>query len=269
MPRLAILLGMLLPSLAVVTPPPRNISADPACFFTTSRLLFTPQNMVGNTIVDPYGKMNATAVGKYNVSSSGVLTLDGSSGTNVTLGNRTFGGAMTFVFWGMFTGSSGNSMRLLEWSQPNAQKTNLNDIVVKNAGSNALTCYTSFTFNGSVGPAYTYSASTCPSNPVLANVWTHFALTISPNGTNTLYLNGTAVGSNSSYLPPVTWRVGYLGASSNGNIASNAPIGMSDFQMMNNYTATATDVQNMFLGKGCPQSPSPPPPSPRDRKSVV
>ena len=196
----------------LVQPPPKPPSPPPAaslppardapsanCSRITHRWPLNSAYANGSSVADigSVGGWNGTAYGnfRYTSSNTGSLTFDGSS-VFVDLGNRTFGGALSFVFWAKVDSSDASrpAARFFEFGDGAGHNSIIMlanmDFVVLNP-----TTYISRDYSSSSTGSSSSSSDSIPTliqfhNPV-SPYWTHYAVTLSASGSVKLFTNGT------------------------------------------------------------------------------
>jgi hypothetical protein len=177
-----------------------------------------------------YPQATGTSALKFDGSANSYLTLPSSGLSNFTTG----------LSMGLWVYPTSNAAWQRFFDIGNGPGNN-NIILCRNSGSNDLAFYS---FNG--GAATTVVAS----NVIELNKWQYFAVSMEANGTTTLYKNGVAVATGTSYVPTnVTRTNAYVGKSNWGDALYSGQ--MSDLSIWNRplaQTEVSSAASTLFTG---------------------
>ncbi len=217
-----------------------------------------------SAVTDSTGTWNGTVSGGVTFT-SGAAKFDGSTGY-ISLGTRTFGGAISIAFW--FTVST-NSYSSVVFSFGAGVSTYSNAIEFGSNGGSSLPGggpWYLVTSGAGTGSGTNSWNNIYPSGTYLPydSSWIHFALTVnSVTGYSTAYINGAQVYTTNTLtsIPQTVARTLWLGRSTASSTSYFAG-SISDLQLAVGYALTAGDVANLYNGVGCPAPPPPPMPPP-------
>lgn len=174
-----------------------------ACGKLTNRWLLdgSALSTSGNTVFDSIGSWHGQAYGGYKYGNETII-FDGTGYIN--LGSHTFGGAMSFAFWGKFEVA-------VQWQ-------NFFDV-----GSGAVNENIFFApaYPDQTGIFFTvydshtwFTSNQVPSYTASVGVWNHYVVTLSSQGMWAVYVNGVSVAFGSTNVAEtVTRQFTYIGRS--------------------------------------------------------
>ena len=203
------------------------------CSKLTNRWLLdgTSTSASGTTVIDSVGNWNGVAYGSYNYSGK-AINFDGSS-AYVNLGSRTFGGAMSFAFWGKVNKNATWS-RFLDWGSGSPGN---NIMMMAQSDRNVLTVGV---YNNAGSTINVYSSYVVP-----LNVWNHYVFTLDDSGNFVVYLNGASLYSGQTNAVSTATRTHLvLGSSYQWN--NYLPGAIKDFQFALGTVFTAGEALYLY-----------------------